>query len=248
MQINVVTEQLMVDRALFDLDQVLDVIPGTARTFNEFVPQANIRGFDSSAAMRNGVRGLTTPDMNSIARVETLKGPAALLYGQTQPGGVINYITKNPSPQKKTTLRLSAGTDGLFRSELDNTGPLNAAKTFNYRLGATYYTVDKGERQRSLERVSIAPMLQWKPFQHTSVVVRYSNTHDNIRPAEGLALKPTGALNRGGVRPTSPRSASSIPWTPRSGSMTSAPVSSRTAPRRIGITSPPFGSSRPLSA
>jgi MYXO-CTERM domain-containing protein len=41
-------------------------------------------------------------------------------------------------------------------------------------------------------------MLQWKPFQHTSVVVRYSNTHDNIRPAEGLALKPTGALNRGG--------------------------------------------------
>ena len=198
MQINVVTEQLMVDRALFDLDLVLDVIPGTARTFNEFVPQANIRGFDSSAAMRNGVRGLTTPDMNSIARVETLKGPAALLYGQTQPGGVINYITKNPSPQKKTTLRLSAGTDGLFRSELDNTGPLNAAKTFNYRLGATYYTVDKGERQRSLERVSIAPMLQWKPFQHTSVVVRYSNTHDNIRPAEGLALKPTGALNRGG--------------------------------------------------
>lgn len=198
MQINVVTEQLMVDRALFDLDQVLDVIPGTARTFNEFVPQANIRGFDSSAAMRNGVRGLTTPDMNSIARVETLKGPAALLYGQTQPGGVINYITKNPSPQKKTTLRLSAGTDGLFRSEFDNTGPLNAAKTFNYRLGATYYTVDKGERQRSLERVSIAPMLQWKPFQHTSVVVRYSNTHDNIRPAEGLALKPTGALNRGG--------------------------------------------------
>jgi outer membrane receptor protein involved in Fe transport len=148
--------------------------------------------------MRNGVRGLTTPDMNSIARVETLKGPAALLYGQTQPGGVINYITKNPSPQKKTTLRLSAGTDGLFRSELDNTGPLNAAKTFNYRLGATYYTVDKGERQRSLERVSIAPMLQWKPFQYTSVVVRYSNTHDNIRPAEGLALKPTGALNRGG--------------------------------------------------
>ncbi len=198
MQMNVVTEQLMVDRALFDLDQVLDVIPGTARTFNEFVPQANIRGFDSSAAMRNGVRGLTTPDMNSIARVETLKGPAALLYGQTQPGGVINYITKNPSPQKKTSLRLSVGSDDLFRSELDTTGPLNAAKTFNYRLGATYYTVEKGERQRSLDRVSIAPMLQWKPFAATSIVVRYSNTHDNIRPAEGLALKPTGALNRGG--------------------------------------------------
>ncbi len=199
MQVNVVTEQLMVDRALFDLDQVLDVIPGTARTFNEFVPQANIRGFDSSAAMRNGVRGLTTPDMNSIARVETVKGPAALLYGQTQPGGVINYITKNPSPRRSTTLRLSAGSEALFRSELDTTGSINAAKTFNYRLGATYYTVEKGERQRSLDHVSLAPMLQWKPFAATSLVVRYSHTHDNIRPAEGSAGgKPTGALNRGG--------------------------------------------------
>lgn len=198
MQINVVTEQLMVDRALFDLEQVLDVMPGTARTFNEFIPQVNIRGFDSSAAMRNGVRGLTTPDTNSIARVETVKGPAALLYGQTQPGGVINYITKNPSPQRKTTVRLSAGSDSLFRSELDTTGPLNQAKTFNYRLGATYYTVDKGERQRSLDRLSFAPMVQWKPFQYTSITVRYSWTHDDIRPAEGLALKPTGAINRGG--------------------------------------------------
>ncbi|HRE79933.1 MAG TPA: TonB-dependent receptor plug domain-containing protein, partial [Opitutaceae bacterium] len=106
---NVVTDQLMIDRGLFDLEQVIDVIPGAARTFNEFIPQVNIRGFDSSAAMRNGVRGLTTPDMTSIARVETLKGPAALLYGQTQPGGVINYITKNPSPIRRTTVRLSAG-------------------------------------------------------------------------------------------------------------------------------------------
>lgn len=198
MQMNVVTEQLMTDRALFDLEQVIDVIPGTARAFNEFIPQVNIRGFNSSAAMRNGVRGLTTPDMMSIARVETLKGPAALLYGQTQPGGVINYITKNPSPTRKTTMRLSAGSNALFRAELDTTGPLNRTKTFNYRLGATYYTVEKGERQRSLDRVAIAPMVQWKPFQHTSIVVRFSRTHDNIRPAEGLALKPAGAINRGG--------------------------------------------------
>src|SRR5262249_38260811 len=139
MQLNVVTDQLMVDRAPFNLDQVLDVIPGTARTFNEFVPQANIRGFDSSAAMRNGVRGLTTPDMNSIARVETLKGPAALLYGQTQPGGVINYITKNRSAQRKTSLRFSAGSTTHYRNELDTTGPRNHAKTFKYPLDATYY-------------------------------------------------------------------------------------------------------------
>jgi hypothetical protein len=91
MQINVVTEQLMADRALFDLNQVLDVTPGTARTGGEFLPLVNIRGFTSLHAMRNGVRGVTMPDMTSIARVETIKGPAALIYGWTNPGGVINY-------------------------------------------------------------------------------------------------------------------------------------------------------------
>jgi outer membrane receptor protein involved in Fe transport len=198
MQINVVTEQQLVDRALFDLDQVLDVIPGVAREFDEFVPRANIRGFGSSAAMRNGVRGLLTPDMSSIARVETIKGPAALLYGQTQPGGVINYITKNPSPTRSTNVRLSAGSNSLFRAELDTTGPLNTAKTFNYRLATVYYYLEKGERLSSNDRVQIAPMLQWKPFQATSIVVRYSNTHDNMRENGGSLAKPAGAINRGG--------------------------------------------------
>ncbi|HRE79932.1 MAG TPA: TonB-dependent receptor, partial [Opitutaceae bacterium] len=78
------------------------------------------------------------------------------------------------------------------------TGPLNQAKTLNYRLGFTSYSVEKGERQRSLDRLAVAPMLQWKPFAGTNIVVRFSRTHDNIRPAEGLPLKPTGALNRGG--------------------------------------------------
>ena len=198
MHINVLNEQLMTDRAIFDLDQALDALPGTARVFDEYVPKANIRGFNSSAAMRNGVRSLTTPDTSSIERVEVVKGPAALIYGQTQPGGVINYITKNPSSIRSNKLSLSAGSNQLFRAEIESTGPLNASKTLNYRVGATYYHTDNGERQRTLNRYAIAPMLQWKPTDSTNIVVRYSQTHDWIRPAEGLAQKPGGALNRGG--------------------------------------------------
>ncbi len=198
MMINIVTEQLMIDRAIYDLDQALDALPGTARVFDEFIPKANIRGFDSSAAMRNGVRSLTTPDTSSIERVEVVKGPAALIYGQTQPGGVINYITKNPSSIRSNTLRLSSGSNQLFRAEIDSTGPLNQSKTLNYRLGATYYHTDNGERQRTLNRYAVAPMLQWKPKEGTSIVVRYSDTHDWIRPSEGLAQTPGNAINRGG--------------------------------------------------
>lgn len=198
MQINVVTEQFMADFALFDLNEVVDMIPGTARAFDEFLPQVNIRGFDSMQAMRNGVRGTTVPDMTSIARVEVVKGPAALVYGWAQPGGVVNYITKNPSPTRKAIVRISAGSNQLLRSELDAAGPINDARTFSYRLGITRHRVEHGERQRSLDRVILAPMLQWRPFPQTSIIVRYSYTHDDIRPGGGLMLKPMGASNRGG--------------------------------------------------
>ena len=196
--INVVTEQFMADRALFDLTQALDAIPGTARANSDFIPQVNIRGFDSLHAMRNGVRGIAMPDMTSVARVEVIKGPGAVIYGWTQPGGVINYITKNPSPVRRSTVRLSAGSDHLLRAELDTTGPVDRAGSFNYRLGVTRYAVENGERERSLDRVAVAPMVQWNPFPGTRVTIRYSHTQDAIQPAEGLALKPAGAVNRGG--------------------------------------------------
>jgi outer membrane receptor protein involved in Fe transport len=198
MQINVVTEQLMVDHALFDLNQVLDFLPGTARSYDEFMPLANLRGFVSLGAMRNGVRTVTTPDLTSVARVEAVKGPAALIYGWTQPGGVLNYITKNPSSTRRARVRASAGSDGLRRVELDATGPINARRTFNYRVGLTRHAAENGERERSLDRMVIAPMLQWKPVPDTSITARFSYTHDDIRPAEGLVLKPNGAVNRGG--------------------------------------------------
>lgn len=198
MQINVVTEQFMADFALFELNQVLDAIPGTARTYDDFFPDVNVRGFDSLSVLRNGVRASSPPDMTSVARIETIKGPAGLAYGWAQPGGVLNYITKNPAPTRKATVLVSAGSNDLFRSELDATGPINRAGTFNYRLGLTSYSLKNGERERSKDRVVFAPMLQWRPFSDTSITVRYSNMHDDIRPADGLVLKPTGAINRGG--------------------------------------------------
>ncbi|MDE2447862.1 MAG: TonB-dependent receptor plug domain-containing protein, partial [Gammaproteobacteria bacterium] len=65
----------------------------------------SIRGFtsgstDPNSVLMDGLPGLpartASPETADLARVEVVKGPASVLYGQDQPGGFINLITKKP--------------------------------------------------------------------------------------------------------------------------------------------------------
>ena len=65
---------------------------------NSATPQGTftMRGFVVNSLMRNGVFRYTSYNLETIDRVEVVKGPAAVFFGQGYPGGVINYITKQP--------------------------------------------------------------------------------------------------------------------------------------------------------
>jgi iron complex outermembrane receptor protein len=192
LQINVITEDMIRDFGAYDLDQVIDHLPGVSREFNEFTPTYGIRGFSSSAAMRNGVRSLAAPDTNSIARVEVIKGPAALLYGTSNPGGVINYITRQPGSRPREELSLGFGNNGYRRYGLSIGGPLPllGGKKFGYLMDATWFEQEHGERQRSLKRLSLAPVLRWTPYDGTSVTLRGSRQKDDFVSSGGLLLLP----------------------------------------------------------
>ena len=192
LQINVVTEDMIRDFAAYDLDQVIDHLPGVSRVFNEFVPTYGIRGFNSSAAMRNGVRSLVTPDTNSIARVEVIKGPAALLYGTSNPGGVINYITRQPSSRTRAEVTAGFGNNGYRRYGLSFGGPvpIGDGKKLSYLVDATWFEHEHGERQRNLQRYSLAPVLRWTPFAGTSITLRGARQKDDFISSGGLILLP----------------------------------------------------------
>ncbi|MBL9186820.1 MAG: TonB-dependent receptor [Opitutaceae bacterium] len=205
LQINVVTEDMIRDFFAYDLDQVIDHLPGVSREFNEFTPTYGVRGFSSSAAMRNGVRSLHAPDSNSIARVEVIKGPAALLYGTSNPGGVINYITRQPGSKPRADLSLGFGSNGFRRYSLGAGGPLpiGDGKKFSYLIDATWFEQENGERQRSLKRSSLAPVLRWQPFAGTSVTFRASRQKDDFVSSGGLLLLPPNDPIR--LRTSTPR-------------------------------------------
>ncbi len=56
-------------------------------------------GFPSNFTYRNGLKLYSVAgaeDVSFVDRVEILKGPAAMLYGRIQPGGLVDFITKRP--------------------------------------------------------------------------------------------------------------------------------------------------------
>ncbi|MDZ8261520.1 TonB-dependent receptor plug domain-containing protein [Nostoc sp. ChiQUE01b] len=96
-----------------------------------------IRGFTGSTTYRDGFRdfGFLSPiDVANIDRLEILKGPASVLYGQNDPGGIVNIVSKRPLQQPRYEASFTVGSYNFYRSTLDLSSPLNSEKTAAYRL------------------------------------------------------------------------------------------------------------------
>ncbi len=94
-----------------------------ARPANSSTPVGNftMRGFQINTYLRNGVKRYTAFTLDDTERVEIIKGPAALFFGNGAPGGVINYITKQPVFARiPTTLAYITGTDQKQKWVLDH--------------------------------------------------------------------------------------------------------------------------------
>src|SRR6266540_4227686 len=95
-----------------------------------------IRGFQTESVLRDGFRRQNSTDSVNIARVEIARGPASLLYGVGNFGGVVNYLVKMPEAKPAQEISLSAGSYNFLRGTIDVTGPIDAAGTLGYRLTA----------------------------------------------------------------------------------------------------------------
>lgn len=101
--IDVVPQQVITDQAVSSLDEALYNVSGItqANTLGGTQDAVMKRGFGDNrdgSILRDGVRSVQARNFTpTTERVEVLKGPASMLYGMGEPGGMINMITKNPS-------------------------------------------------------------------------------------------------------------------------------------------------------
>ena len=80
---------------------------------------------------------------DTVQEMEAVRGGNSALFGSNAPGGVINFISRTGGQAEDTRLKLTAGTDGLWRADFDNSGPL--AENWTYNIGG-FYRYDEGVR------------------------------------------------------------------------------------------------------
>lgn len=165
----------------------------------------SIRGFSSGSTdpnqvLMDGLPGLpartASPETADLARVEVVKGPASVLYGQDQPGGFINLITKKPQEHYATDVELRANTfDGAgiafgkkngYTGIVDTTGSISGGNTLLGRA-IVQYTNQQSFRDFVLDKdVMVAPSLTWNISDRTRATLLLEYRHGNDSWDQGL--------------------------------------------------------------
>ena len=206
--IQVVPEQVLEDRQVQRLEEALENVSGVQQTTSSLNIASGliIRGFDTTNIYRDGLRDPTNfqsgTETANIERIEVLKGPAAVLYGQGELGGLVNLVTKQPLPEPFYSVEGIIGSYELYGGEIDLTGPLNDSKTLLYRLNASAQRSGTFIDFSEIERYLIAPVLTWQVGQNTTLT--FEGDYQDRRypevpglPAEGTVLpNPNGELPR----------------------------------------------------
>jgi len=138
--VEVLTKEFIEDFRLYEQDEQMRFAANfTSRDPDSGTGGGNrLRGFEP-LQMRDGLSRASPADLTNIAQVEIIKGPQSTLYGQTEPGGIVNYISKRPKENPGYRLTLASGSYDLTRAELEATGPLVGKKLF-YLFTAGYRT------------------------------------------------------------------------------------------------------------
>lgn len=100
--IQVIPKQVLEDQQVTRLDEALQNSSGVIYSGSDTFSDVNysIRGFSGAPILQDGFRQYgeypEIPEVANIERIEVLRGPASILYGEIQPGGVINLVTEQP--------------------------------------------------------------------------------------------------------------------------------------------------------
>lgn len=138
--VTVITRELMDDQ---NATLVTDLYRNIASISEFSYSGVSFRGFRQEDVRYNGVigdpyAGFDVPTLWSIDRVEVLKGPSTVLYGPANPGGLINYASKQPSLQRSQRGTLAFDTLGGRQGTLEFTGPVADRDDTAFRLGGFY--------------------------------------------------------------------------------------------------------------
>ncbi|NOU23273.1 MAG: TonB-dependent siderophore receptor [Methyloglobulus sp.] len=172
-----ISKQVLKDQQVIRLDQALKNVSGVTTRKDNFAKETLfLRGFGAETLFRNGFRMDIDTFANgqqfaNVESVEVLKGPASILYGRVEPGGMINMVTKQPRATPYYSFNQQFGSYDLYRTSIDATGPLTKDDTLLYRVNASFQSNNSFRDLVSGEDVFFAPILKWNISPRTQATL-----------------------------------------------------------------------------
>ena len=193
MSIQTVPEQVLKDQRTNRLDSALENVSNLQSLNSAFAGYVfNIRGFRSFNLYRNSLLNSVAVagiyDTANLDRVEIVKGPASLLYGRIDPGGLINLVPKRPLDRHYFNIEQEFGSYQHYRTVWDATGPMNENKTFLARFTGAYQNSDSFRDFHDSQRLLFHPSVSWRPSDSTSITVELEYFEHHIQNDPGIPV------------------------------------------------------------
>ena len=192
--VQVVPREVMQDQQATRIKDALENVSGirpqsSLGLGNGFI----IRGFRNDRVFRNGlvasgvsIGGGTEFDTANLQSVEVLKGPAAILFGRIEPGGMINLVTKRPEKNTHYALEQRLGSYNFYRTEWDATGPLTDDNVLSYRFAGSYQNNKSFRDFNFIDRVMVHPSVTWRPSNRTEMTWDVEALHQDYQVDRAL--------------------------------------------------------------
>lgn len=208
--ISVISSAQIADLGLANLNQALRFVAGVTTeqrgSSAEVYDQFKLRGFDAPQFLDGlkliGGAGYLTPqvDVSRLDRIEVVKGPASVLYGQSGPGGLVALSSKLPLDRDLYgAVSGTYGTFDLYRADVDVGG--RAGKSVLWRLYGSANGADTQQDFSRRERQTINGAVTVNADHATQLTILAAYSHDpengsySVFPASGTFLpNPNGRL------------------------------------------------------
>ncbi|MCS4282152.1 iron complex outermembrane receptor protein [Pseudomonas sp. BIGb0278] len=185
--VSVVTAAQIADRKV---DRVEDAVAYTAGVrvgssgLDPRFDMISVRGFETtmSADFLDGLRqpgsgwlSLYQTEAYNLERIEVVKGPASVLYGQISPGGMVNRVSKRPSLDARNEVQIQAGNYNHQQGQFDLGGRLDEQGDLLYRVVGVYRDAENYIEQLNNDVRLIAPSLSWQidPDTRLTLLAQY---------------------------------------------------------------------------
>ncbi|MEE3877392.1 TonB-dependent siderophore receptor [Vibrio sp. YYF0003] len=188
--VSIISEDELRVRAPQKLDEALRYTSGvTSQPYgaDNDTDWFKVRGFDAATYL-NGNRlfrdGYYTwlVEPYGLESVEVVKGPSAILFGESAPGGVVNAVQKKPTFTPQGEVKVEVGNNNHQSIGFDIADEANDSGTMRYRLVGLMTSQDGELDDTENERFYIAPSLEIDVSDRTMLTLMATYLKDDGVP------------------------------------------------------------------